>query len=111
MGGLVKHLFWVAPLAVVLIIITWVINRETTIDIRTQDAAFERDWNESMAGMSRDRQQADKYQVRAVEAQSRLSSAQQEQTAKHQQMRAQDQSIDKAVEDLNQQLEGGGAVK
>ena len=111
MGGLVKHLFWVAPLAVVLIIITWVVNRETTIDIRTQDAEFARDWNESMAGMSRNRQQASKYQVRAVEAQSRLSSAQQEQAAKHQQMRAQDQSIDRAVEDLNQQLEGGRAIK
>ena len=111
MGGLVKHLFWVAPLAVVLVIITWVINRETTIDIRTQDAAFDRDWNESMASMTRDRKQVVKYQVRAVEAQSRLSSAQQEQAAKHQQMRAQDQSIDRAVEDLNKQLEGGRAVK
>jgi len=111
MGGLVKHLFWVAPLAVVLIIITWVINRETTIDIRTQDAEFSRDWNESMAGMSRDRQQASKYQVRAVEAQSRLSSAQQEQVAKHQQMRAQDQSIDARWRISINNWTGGRAIK
>lgn len=107
MGGLVKHIFWVAPLGVLLLLATWYVNRETTVDIRTQDAAFERDWNESMAAMTRDRRQAGNYQARAVAAQSRHSSAQQEQDAKHQQMRAQEQGIDSAVQDLNSQLEGG----
>lgn len=107
MGGLVKHIFWVAPLGVLLLLATWYVNRETTVDIRTQDAAFERDWNESMAVMARDRRQAGNYQARAVAAQSRYSSAQQEQDAKHQQMRTQEQSIDNAVQDLNSQLEGG----
>ncbi len=106
MGGMLKHVFWIAPLAVIILISTWYLSRENTVDMRVQDQEFNRDWNESMAMMSKKSPvQAAKHLQRATVAQTRYSSALNEQNQKHQQMQQHELDVDQTVEDLDSRIE------
>ena len=108
MGGIIKHIFWVAPLAVVILLITIFMSRENSVDMRTQEAAFDRDWNEQMATMSKKDPEARKrYEQRAVQVQKQYSSLQSEQKITNKQMGQTEREIDQAVREIDSQLKGG----
>jgi len=109
MGGLIKHIFWVAPLGVVLLLATWFLTRESHVEMRVQDAEFNRDWNEAMVVFSKDKKESQRYKNRALSAQSRYSSALIEQSEKSDEMRQHEGSINSAVMELDKELAGKAA--
>ena len=108
MGGMIKHAFWVAPLGIIVLLITWTLTRESHIEMKVQDAEFNRDWNEAMTPFAKTRQERQRLNQRAAAAQSRLSSATVEQAEKTQEMKQHEGDINKAVKDLDGQLANGG---
>jgi biopolymer transport protein ExbB/TolQ len=104
MGGLLKHAFWVAPLAVIILILTWFLNRESSVEMEAESAAFDRDWNETMSMMGKNNKQVSKFQQRAAEAQHRYSSAAMELKAQKQHMQNTDREIKGAVSDIERKL-------
>jgi len=101
--------FWIAPLGVVILLVTFYLFRAGETDMRVQDTAFDRDWNEQMSVINKrhNPKLAGHNERRAVEAQSRYSSALQEQADSRNQMQQQENDINQAVKDINSKLNGG----
>ncbi|WP_281184735.1 hypothetical protein [Trichlorobacter lovleyi] len=111
MGGMIKHVFWIAPLGIIILVITWSLTRESQVEMKVQDAAYERDWNEGMVTFAKTKKDRQRLEQRAVAAQSRYSSAMVEQAEKSQEMKQHEGSINQAVKDLDSELANGRQIK
>ena len=104
MGGLLKHTFWVAPLAMVVLFLSWYLNREHVADMRTDDAAFDRDFYASKMSMSRSKEDRDLNRGLMLKAQGRYSSAAAEQKNQQERLRSVDTDVNSAVSGIAKQI-------
>lgn len=74
MNGLFKIVSLTVPAVALVIFLTYHQQQEHKAEMRTESAAFDRDWNEQMAEFSKKTGDKAKYQKRAVAAQAEYSS-------------------------------------
>lgn len=104
MGGLLKHTFWVAPVAIVVLFLSWYLNREHVADMRTDEAAFDRDFYASKMSMSRNKEDRDLNRGLMLQAQARYSSAAAEQKNQRDRLRSVDTGVHSAVSEIAEQI-------
>lgn len=110
MGNIFKHIFWIAPVSAVVIFITFMMLQKHDVEMQTDSTEFDRDWNESMATFAKTDANKQKYLARAAVKQQQLSSAQIDLAAERNKMKLNEKQMDKAIEDIDKQLqeqEGG----
>ncbi len=111
MTGLVKGLAITAPSLLIIFAASWFLNRETTTELRADEAAFDRDFAYSQAQMSPGRDARYHYMQQAAAAQSRYSSAsadfQQQKRNIDNRDRQINQGVDQAESDLQSKLNKG----
>lgn len=76
MNGLFKGVAITAPVLFLVLYLGWFKVQETSQEVKSESAAFDRDWNEAMSGFSNSKADGKKYAARATAAQTQYSSAQ-----------------------------------
>ena len=103
MTGLFKHILWIAPVAALVIALSFFLNRENHEEMKSIDAEFNRDWNEAQQSFARnDPAQAAKHAKRAEAAQRQYSSSVATLTVRQKQMESTEADINKAMKSFEE---------
>lgn len=107
MGNIFKHLFWIAPITVIVLYFTLHGREDTKQEIRQDSATFERDWNETKASMSKSPTEKAKFEARAKEAEQGLESIKKDKAVLDAQQKQQLKDVDRAISDIDAELAKG----
>lgn len=113
MQGLAKIVAFTAPALLIVIIISFWLQRELKMDVQVESAQFDRDWNEQMAGFEKTERGKQRYMQRAAVAQSQYSSSVNELAEKKEKVEQMGKDMDKGLNDIDAELEKAakGAAK
>ena len=105
MTGLVKGLAVTAPAVIIVFAASWFLNRETTTELRADEAAFDRDFAYTQAQMSPGRDTRYHYMQQSAAAQSRYSSANTDFQRQKQNIDNRDKQINAGVDEAESDLQ------
>lgn len=111
MNGLFKIVGLTIPAVALLIFLTYHQQQEHKSEMRTESAAFDRDWNEQMAAIAKTQSERAKYQQRSVAAQTQYSSQQIEFKERKQAVDHLGKQMNQAVDQLDKGEDKGSLQK
>jgi isopenicillin N synthase-like dioxygenase len=107
MGGMIKHIFWVAPVAVIVIVMAWFLNREQVADMRVDEASFDTSFAAGREFAATSKEEKAYYKKSRLAAQSRYSTAVVGQEQNRLEMKEQAAGVSSAAKELAAELDGG----
>ncbi|MEW6740910.1 MAG: hypothetical protein AB1325_13530 [Nitrospirota bacterium] len=109
MSNLFKILLFTSP--VLGLFFYYVVSEQSRIntEIKKDDAAFERSWNEDEADFAKGKEQKQKYLDRAAKAEEKLKELEQKEKEKEQKSEKFKKDFEKAIEDYEKEQQKGGS--
>ena len=104
MNGLVKLVAFTAPVLLLVVVLSFYLNREHSVKMDMQTAAFDRDWNEQMTHFAVSKSEQSRYEQRAEISQQAYSSMRGELQQKKQQVEQAETQMNGALKDIDSQL-------
>jgi len=104
-SGLFKTLGFIAPVVLAIIFIVYSEQQEHKAVMHTESAQFDRDWNSTMAGLSKsDKKLKSQYEKRSVAAQGQYSTEQSNLSVRRNTVDAIGEGLNKSVESFDASL-------
>jgi hypothetical protein len=107
MGNIIKHLFWIAPVTILILYFALHGQEKVHQEIRQENAVFERDWNEAQAGFAKTKEEKKGYLARTNAANEEIQKVKKEREAAEAEDDARVKDFDESMKEIDRDLGRG----